>query len=103
MPLPGSDPVDHARTTRQHAGESLKDGTNAPGLVAVAASVVALVLGLCALASGHLVVGLAAVVLSALAGAVGIAWLTFAHRRVRDLELRWAAEYSDEPAPPPTS
>ena len=103
MSLPGSDPVDHARTTRQHAGESLKDGTNAPGLAAVAAGVVALVLGLFALASGHVAVGLAAVILAALAGAVGIAWLAYAHRRVREAELRWAAEYSDQPAPPPTS
>jgi hypothetical protein len=66
-------PVDHARTTRQHAGESLKDSTNAPGLAAVAVGVVALVVGLFALATGHVVVGLVAVILAALAGAVGIA------------------------------
>jgi hypothetical protein len=100
---PPGDPVDHSRTTRQHAGESLKDGTNAPGLAAVAVGVVALVAGLFALASGRVVVGLVAVILAALAGAAGIAWLAYAHRRVRQAELRWAAEYSDEPAPPPTS
>jgi hypothetical protein len=98
-----SDPVDHERTTRQHAGESLKDGTNAPGVAAVAVGVVALVVGLFELASGHIAVGLVAVILAALAGAAGIAWLAYAHRRVRDAELQWAAEYSDDPVPPPSS
>jgi len=37
-----SDPIDHARTTRQHAGETMKNGTNSPGLVLVAIGVVAL-------------------------------------------------------------
>jgi hypothetical protein len=65
-------PVDHERTTRQHAGESLKNGANAPGL-------------------------------AGLAVAVGAAWLVYAHRRVRDAELRWRATHSDDPAPPPSS
>ena len=47
------DPVDHARTTRPHAGESLKDGSNAPGLLAVAVAVVVLVLSLYFFASGQ--------------------------------------------------
>lgn len=51
-----SDPVAHQRTTRQHAGESLKDGTNAPGLVALAVGVVALVASLFGLVSGHIAV-----------------------------------------------
>ncbi|MGO9158033.1 hypothetical protein [Mycobacterium sp.] len=103
MEYPKNNPIDHARTTRQHAGESLKDGTNAPGLGAVAVGVVALVAGLFALATGHVAVGLAAVILAAVAGAAGLTWLARAHRRVRDAELQWAAKYSEEPAPPPTS
>lgn len=35
-------PVDHARTTRQHAGETLKNTANIPGLIAVVVGVVAL-------------------------------------------------------------
>jgi len=69
----------------------------------VAVGVVALVVGLFALATGHIVVGSVAVIVAALAGAVGIAWLAYAHRRVRHAELRWAAKYSEETAPPPTS
>jgi hypothetical protein len=98
-----SDPVDHARTTRQHAGESLKDGRNAPGLAGVALSVVALVAGLFGLATGHVAAGLVAVILAVVLAAAGAAWLAHAHRRVRHAELRWAAAYSDDPAPPPTS
>ncbi len=98
-----SDPVDHERTTRQHAGEAMKDGTNAPGLLAVAVGVIALVAGSFGQATGHIVVGLVGVILAALAAAAGIAWLAYAHRRVRNAELQWAAEYREQPAPPPTS
>jgi hypothetical protein len=31
-----NDPVDHSRTTRRHAGETIKNGVNAPGLLIVA-------------------------------------------------------------------
>ena len=46
-------PVDHARTTRQHAGESLTNGANAPGLAGSALAVIALTVGLFAVAAGH--------------------------------------------------
>jgi hypothetical protein len=36
LDYPRHDPVDHARTTRQPAGESMKNGANAPGLAGVA-------------------------------------------------------------------
>lgn len=45
-------PDDQARTTRQHAGETLKDTANVPGLVALAVAVVALSVGLYELAPG---------------------------------------------------
>jgi hypothetical protein len=50
-------PVDHERTTRQHAGESLKNGANAPGLAGLAVAVVAVIIGLYALATGNVAVG----------------------------------------------
>jgi lactate dehydrogenase-like 2-hydroxyacid dehydrogenase len=65
--------------------------------------VVALVAGLFGLATGHIGVGSVGVILAALAAAAGIAWLAYAHHRVRTAELQWAAEYSEQPAPPPTS
>jgi hypothetical protein len=95
--------VDHARTTRQHAGESLKNGANVPGLAGSAAAVVALTVGLFAAATGHPAVGAIALIVAVALGALSAAWLVRAHRKVRDAELRWHAAYSDQPAPPPTS
>lgn len=43
-------PVDHVRTTRQHAGGALNDGANAPGLTGSALAVIALTVGLFAVA-----------------------------------------------------
>lgn len=100
---PWNDPVDHERTTRQHAGESLKGGGNAPGLVAIAIGVVALIVGLFALATKHLDVGVVAVILAAVAAAGGVSWMMVSHSRVRNAELHWAATHSDDPAPPPSS
>ncbi|OBH58929.1 MnhB domain-containing protein [Mycobacterium sp. E2479] len=95
--------VDHARTTRQHAGESLKNGANAPGLAASAFAVIALTVGLFTVAAGHLVGGAIALVVAVILGTLSAAWLLRAHRKVRDAELRWHAAHSDRPVPPPSS
>ncbi|OBA58771.1 hypothetical protein A5647_20235 [Mycobacterium sp. 1100029.7] len=96
-------PVDHARTTRQHAGETMKNRANAPGLVAVALGVVALVLGLYAFASHHATIGVVAVVLAVVVGLAGSIWLAYAHRKVRRAELQLEAMNPGVPAPPPSS
>ncbi|OBI35094.1 hypothetical protein A5709_19265 [Mycobacterium sp. E1386] len=98
-----ADPVDHQRTARQHAGETVTYGANAPGLAGSAVAVVALIVGLFALATRHFAAGLTAVILAALLGAASAVWLLRTHRRVRVAELAWHAAHSDEPAPPPTS
>ncbi|MDT5146664.1 MAG: hypothetical protein QOC58_1309 [Mycobacterium sp.] len=98
-----SDPVDHSRTFRRHAGETVTHGPHAPGVYGVVAAATALILGLCAFATGHLVAGCVAVVLAAMLGATSAAWLLHSHRKVRVAEVRWHEENSDEPAPPPTS
>jgi hypothetical protein len=98
-----SDPVDHERTSRQHAGESLTYGGNAPGLAGVAVAVGALCIGLFALATGHLLVGSAAAILAVVSGAAGGAWLVLTHRKIRAAELRWETMNSDKPLPPPSS
>ncbi|OBI46603.1 hypothetical protein [Mycobacterium colombiense] len=103
LDYPKNAPVDHARTTRQHAGESFKNGANAPGLVGSAVAVIALTVGLFAVAAGHLVSGAIALLVAVVLGALSAAWLLRAHRKVRDAELRWHAEHSDQPAPPPSS
>lgn len=61
------DPIDHYRTTRAHAGEAMKNGTNAIGIVGVAIAVIALISGLAALASGHAAAGIAALAIAVLA------------------------------------
>jgi multisubunit Na+/H+ antiporter MnhB subunit len=104
LDYPRRDPVDYERTTRQHAGESLNNGANAPGLAGIAIGAVALIMGLFALATGHVAVGSVAVFLAAVLGATGAGWLMYAHRQVRKAEQQqWEATHYDGPAPPPSS
>jgi hypothetical protein len=103
LQTPKTDPVDHERTSRQHAGETFTYGVNAPGLVAVAVAVVALCIGLVAVATGHLLVGSAAAILAVASGVAGGAWLLLTHRKVRAAEVRWEAMNFDQPPPPPSS
>lgn len=97
------DPVDHERTSRRHAGEAVTYGANAPGLAGAGVAVVALTVGLFAVATGHVLAGVTAVILAAVLGLPSAAWVARTHHRVRHAELRWHAEKSDEPAPPPSS
>jgi hypothetical protein len=97
------DPVDHARTTRQHAGESIKNGANAPGLALLAAGVIATVVCLAAMATGYGSVAVGAALIAILGYIAGAVWLTVAHRRVRAIEQRWLAEHPSVPRQPPTS
>ena len=103
MPDTSRDPVDHARTTRHHAGETMKAGVNAPGLVAVGTGIVAFVVGLFGFASGHAVAGTVGVVLGVLLGGAGLIWLAMAHRRVRAIERDWQREHPEKRTEPPTS
>ncbi|MCV7068594.1 LapA family protein [Mycolicibacterium farcinogenes] len=88
------DPVDHARTTRPHAGESMKDNVIMPAIVLILVSVVLFVGTLAAFATGHPDVGLTVGALSAAGFVIGGLWLALEHLRVRRIEDRW---YSDHP------
>jgi len=97
------DPVDHARTTRPHAGETVKNARNLPALVVVGVAVVLFVACLAAFATGHpqpaaLLAGLSAVGL-----VLGLGWLGIEHRRVRRIEDRWYDEHPGEIRQPPNS
>lgn len=98
-----SDPVDHARTTRQHAGETMKNGFNAPGLIMVAVGVVAFVVAMATFASGGSGPGIAAAAVAAVLVIGGGLWLAIAHRRVRQKELQWAADHPEVDVQPPAS
>ena len=103
MPDTSRDPVDHARTYRQHAGETMKAGINGPGLIAVGLGVLSLVVGLFAFANGSRTTGIVAVVIVAMLGGGGLAWLALSHCKVRDKQQDWHWEHPEAPYEPPTS
>lgn len=89
------DPVDHARTTQSHAGESFVDTLWMPGLLLIALGVVGVAGVVSALAYNHyeLLVTLVSVAAGLLiAGGLAI---TVEHRRVRRVERRWLADHPD--------
>ncbi len=87
------DPVDHARTTQPHAGESFIDTLWLPGLILIGLGIIAIASFVAATAYNHdewqLVLGLVAGALVT-AGAVLIA---LEHHRVKRVEQRWLAEH----------
>ena len=97
------DPIDHARTTRPHAGESMNDNKIMPGLVVIGVTLVLFVSRLAAFATSHQDVGLT---LASLAGAgfiIGAGWLLVEHLRVRCIEEHWYAEHPDAQRQRPSS
>lgn len=98
-----NDPVDHARTARKHAGESMKYGPNAVGLILIAIGVVAVVVSLAAYAVGNSPIGGVAALVAVLAFITGAVWLGWMHRRVRAMEEHYAAEHPSARAEPPAS
>ncbi|MDH6242863.1 hypothetical protein [Mycobacterium sp. OTB74] len=83
-----SDPVDHARTTRKHAGESMKYGANGLGLILIAIGVVAVLVSLSTVAVGQSLVGGVAALVALIAFVAGAVWLGSMHRRVRVMQDR---------------
>ena len=87
------DPVDHSRTTRPHAGESMTDTRNMPAVIVIFVALVSFVGGLAAHATNHHSTGIAFGAVAAALLAVGLLWLWVEHRRVRNIEERWYAEH----------
>ncbi|MGV0741538.1 protein UsfY [Mycolicibacterium sp. XJ870] len=97
------DPVDHARTTRPHAGETMKDNRNMPALAMIGIGLVLFVSCLAAFATGHPDVGLILAILAAVGILGGGLWLAIAHQRVRRIEQRWYADHPDVSRQEPSS
>jgi uncharacterized membrane protein YcjF (UPF0283 family) len=76
------DPIDHHRTTDPRAGESMKNGAKTPGLLLLAAGVVAFVVCMASFAQRQVTVGVAAAVVALLATGAGFAWLGMESRRI---------------------
>ncbi|MBU8810024.1 protein UsfY [Mycolicibacterium goodii] len=89
------DPVDHARTTRPHAGETLKDTTNIPALVLLFLGGVSFVSCLFAFSTSHETVGILLAVAAAVLFVISGAWLVLEHRRVTRKEREWNAAHPE--------
>ncbi|WP_395310224.1 hypothetical protein V4U86_05230 [Mycobacterium sp. AMU20-3851] len=103
MPDDSRDPVDHARTYRQHAGETMKAGKNSPGLIAVGLGVLAMVIGLFSFANSSVTAGVVGVVLAVLLIGGGLGWLSRMHRKVAEQQEEWARNHPEATYEPPTS
>lgn len=103
MPDAPYDPVDHSRTTRQHAGTTMKAGKNAPGLIAVWLGVAAMVIGLFSFANGSRTTGVIAEVIAGLLLVGGALYLALSFRRTQRTQVRWHAAHPDHHYEPPTS
>ncbi|OBF30348.1 UsfY protein [Mycobacterium sp. ACS1612] len=97
------DPVDHARTTRPHAGESMKDNKIMPGLIVIGVALVLFVSALAAHASAHHSVGISLGITSLVLFLIGGGWLLVEHLRVRRIEDRWYAQHPDAHRQRPSS
>lgn len=89
------DPVDHSRTTRPHAGESMTDTKNMPALIVLGLALVSFVSCLAAFATRHHDIGLMFAAIAVAFFIVSMVWLAVEHRRVRGIEERWYAEHPD--------
>ncbi|MGE2834519.1 protein UsfY [Mycobacterium sp. SMC-4] len=89
------DPVDHVRTTFQHAGESFIDTLWWPGLILIAVGTVLIAGTVAATAYGNRDLSL---VLGLIAGALvtaGALLIALEHQRVKRVERQWQAEHPD--------
>jgi hypothetical protein len=89
------DPVDHARTTQPHAGESFIDTLWLPGLILIAIGTVLIACTVAAEAYGN---SAAALVLGLVAGALvtaGGLLVAVEHLRVKRVEQRWLRDHED--------
>jgi hypothetical protein len=97
------DPVDHVRTTRSHAGESMIDVLRWPGYLLVVAGVIAVVGCLAAFGTGHQSQGMTTGVVAVGTMTFGLVWLAVEHRRVRRIEDRWYDAHPEVPRQRPAS
>lgn len=85
------DPVDHARTTRPHAGETMKDTANMPALILLFVAVVSFFACLAAFGTSHGDIGTWLAVIAAVLFVASGSWFGLEHWRVRRKERQWNA------------
>ncbi len=89
------DPVDHLRTTRTFAGESMIDVAGWPGYLLIVLGVIAIVGSLAAFGTGHSSQGMTTGIAAVLAVTLGSVWVAVEHRRVRRIAERWYEQHPD--------
>jgi hypothetical protein len=87
-----NDPIDHHRTSRPRVGQTLKSPAKEPGLLFMAAGLVAYGICLASFAHRQVEAGVTAALISLVAVATGGVWLWKEARRVRKLENDYNAE-----------
>ncbi len=97
------DPVDHRRTTRPLAGESMIDVLSWPGYLLVAMGLSFLVGSLAAFGTGHGSEGMTTGVAAVVAVSLGLVWLLVEHRRIRRIADRWYDEHPEVQRQRPSS
>lgn len=90
------DPVDHARTTRPHAGRALINVAGWPGYALLAASVMIFMGSLVAFGTGHDGQGAEIVAIAVISALVGTAWLLMEHRRIGRVHQHWHLTHSHQ-------
>lgn len=98
-----SDPVDHVRTTRKHAGQNMKNTAAFPALIAIGVGAAAIFGALFAFAAGHAVAGAVFAVIAVVLMAVGFAWLRRERRRIRSVEADYVKTHPDAEWQTPSS
>ncbi|MEE6178409.1 protein UsfY [Mycobacterium sp. 050134] len=91
------DPIDHLRTTRPLAGESLIDVVHWPGYLLVVTGVTGTSASLAGFGSGHGHEGMTAGLIAIVVTVLGLLWVTVEHRRIRKIADRWYAEHPEVP------
>ncbi|GAB1811352.1 protein UsfY [Mycobacterium sp. MUNTM1] len=87
--ITATDPVDHLRTSRPLVGQALKSPAKEPGLLLMAAGLVAYGICLACFAYSQYREGLIAAGIALVTMAAGGAWLWREARRVRKLDREW--------------
>lgn len=83
------DPVDHVRTTRMHAGETMKNTRALPGVLLGALAVIATAFSVYLFGNGKVGDGIAIAVVAVAIGTGSILWILAEHHRVMRAEQAW--------------
>lgn len=87
------DLVDHGRTSRRYADESGQSAERKPGLIVIAAAMLAFVVCVTNFAFGEVNAGIDAAIVGLLTLGAGLDWLAMDRRRIRQAERESATSH----------